>query len=39
MLSFSNANAKLEALYDVPELGRWLMNGRHVYSLDLLWIY
>ena len=36
MLSFSNANAKLEALYDVPELGRWLMNGRHVYSLDLL---
>ena len=36
MLSFSNANAKLEALYDVPELGRWLKNGRHVYSLDLL---
>ena len=36
MLKFRKANAKLEALHDVPELGRWLMNGRHVYSLDLL---
>ena len=36
MLSFSKANAKLEALYDVPELGRWLAGNRHVYSLDLL---
>ena len=36
MLKFSDANAKLEALYDVPELSEWLDNGRKVYSLDLL---
>ena len=36
MLKFSKANAKLESLHDVPELGRWLLNGRKVYSLDLL---
>ncbi len=36
MLKFSKANAKLESLHSVPELGRWLLNGRKVYSLDLL---
>jgi len=35
-LQFSNANAKLEALYNVPELESWLADGRKVYSLDLL---
>ena len=35
-LQFSNANAKLEELYNVPELSKWLNNGRKVYSLDLL---
>ena len=36
MLKFSKANAKLESLHDVPELDRWLLDGRKVYSLDLL---
>lgn len=36
MLAFSDANAKTEALYDVPELAEFLANGRKVYSLDLL---
>jgi hypothetical protein len=36
MIKFSKANAKLEALYDVPELERWLTNRRKVYSFDLL---
>jgi hypothetical protein len=36
MISFSKANAKLEALYDVPELQSWLQDKRKVYSLDLL---
>jgi hypothetical protein len=35
-LQFSNANAKLEELYNVPELESWLADGRKVYSLDLL---
>jgi len=46
MLKFSDANTKLKALYDVPELQEWLKQnptlstygkkGRKVYSLDLL---
>ena len=36
MLKFSDANAKLEELYNVPELETWLADGRKVYSLDLL---
>jgi hypothetical protein len=36
MVRFSKANAKLEALYDVPELERWLTDRRKVYSFDLL---
>ena len=36
MLKFSDANAKLEELYNVPELEIWLADGRRVYSLDLL---
>ena len=36
MVRFSKANAKLEALYDVPELQRFLEYGRKVYSFDLL---
>ena len=35
-VSFSKANAKLEALYSVPELEQWLTNRRKVYSFDLL---
>jgi hypothetical protein len=35
-LQFSDANAKLEKLYQIPELQVWLANGREVYSLDLL---
>jgi hypothetical protein len=35
-LKFSPANAKIEALSQVPELGRFLTNKRKVYSLDLL---
>jgi len=35
-LQFSDANAKLEELYNVPELEVWLADGRKVYSLDLL---
>ena len=35
-VSFSKANAKLEALYDVPELEQWLEGKRKVYSFDLL---
>ena len=36
MVKFSTANAKLKALYDVPELERWLQDRRKVYSFDLL---
>jgi hypothetical protein len=36
MVAFSKANAKLEALYDVPELSSWLTDKRKVYSFDLL---
>jgi len=36
MLKFSKANAKLEALYNVPELQSYFANRRKVYSLDLL---
>ena len=36
MVEFSKANAKLEKLYDVPELQEWLTNKRKVYSFDLL---
>ena len=36
MVKFSDANAKLKALYNVPELERWLTNRRKVYSFDLL---
>ena len=36
MLKFSDANAKLEELYNVPELETWLADGRKVYSLALL---
>ena len=35
-LQFSDANAKLSELYNVPELETWLTDGRKVYSLDLL---
>lgn len=35
-MKFSKANAKLEALYNVPELDRWFANKRKVYSFDLL---
>jgi hypothetical protein len=35
-VSFSKANAKLEALYDVPELERFLTDKRKVYSFDLI---
>jgi hypothetical protein len=35
-VAFSKANAKLEALYGVPELEQWLTNRRKVYSFDLL---
>ena len=35
MLQFSDANNKIKALYDVPELQVWL-GDRQVYSLDLL---
>jgi hypothetical protein len=43
-VAFSDANAKLEALYDVPELEQWLqyelangkMQKRKVYSFDLI---
>ena len=36
MVKFSDANAKLKALYDVAELERWLQDRRKVYSFDLL---
>ena len=39
MLKYSDANAKLVKLYDVPELSDWLTDGRftgEVVSLDLL---
>lgn len=36
MLKFSNANAKTEALKQVPELARFLSDKRKIYSLDLL---
>ena len=39
MLQYSDANAKLVKLYDVPELSDWLADGRftgEVVSLDLL---
>ena len=35
MLQFSDANNKIKALYDVPELQVWF-DGRQIYSLDLL---
>ena len=35
-MKFSNANAKLKKLYDVPELSKWLRDKRKVYSFDLL---
>jgi hypothetical protein len=35
-LKFSNANAKIEALIQVPELRHFLADGRTVYSFDLL---
>ena len=36
MVKFSDANAKLKALYDVAELERWLQDRRKVYSFDLI---
>ena len=36
MLKFSNANAKTEALKQVPELAQYLTDKRKIYSLDLL---
>ena len=36
MLKFSNANAKIDALKKVPELGCYLTGKRRVYSFDLL---
>lgn len=39
MLKYSEANAKLVRLYDVPEMQEWLTDGRfygEVWSLDLL---
>ena len=36
MLKFSNANAKTEALKQVPELAEYLQGKRKIYSLDLL---
>jgi hypothetical protein len=36
VLKFSKANRKTEKLYGIPELRRYLKNGRKVYSLDLL---
>ena len=36
MLKFSNANAKTEALKQVPELAEFLTGKRKIYSLDLL---
>ena len=36
MLKFSNANAKTEALKQVPELAEYLKDKRKIYSLDLL---
>jgi len=36
MLKFSNANAKTEALKQVPELADYLTDKRKIYSLDLL---
>ena len=35
MLKFSHANAKTQALYQVPALSGFLANGRKVYSFDL----
>ena len=35
-VAFSKANAKLEALYDVPELQEHLEGKRKVYSFDLI---
>ena len=36
MIKFSKANAKIEALKEVPELAKYLENKRKVYSFDLL---
>jgi hypothetical protein len=36
MLKFSKANAKIEALKEVPELAKYLDGKRKVYSFDLL---
>lgn len=35
-VSFSKANTKLDELYHVPELERWLTDRRKVYSFDLI---
>ena len=35
-IKFSKANAKIEALKEVPELAKYLENKRKVYSFDLL---
>ena len=36
MLQFSDANTKIEKLYKVEALAKWLTNNRKIYSLDLL---
>ena len=36
MLKFSNANAKIQALKQVPELAHYLRGKRKVYSFDML---
>ena len=36
MIKFSKANAKIEALKEVPELAKYLEDKRKVYSFDLL---
>ena len=36
MLKYSPANAKIEALKQIPELRKYLADKRKVYSLDLL---
>ena len=35
MVKFSNANTKLKRLYQIPELGKFLVK-RKIYSFDLL---
>ena len=36
MLKYSKANAKTEALQSIPELAQYLLDGRKIYSFDLL---